>query len=76
MTQPIGYHFTMLTATMAVNGVLKPNIIRVESPEQALEAAKRAALNEDISECSFGCLTVFDDGSVSHDEYTMSELEF
>lgn len=76
MTQPIGYYFTAMTAKMAVNGVLKPHIIRAESPDQALEAAKYSALDEDISECSFGCLTVFDDGSVSHDEYTMSELEF
>lgn len=74
MPKPIGYHFTMLTVNMVMNGVLHPRIIRVESPEQALSAAKKIYKSE--VEATFGCMTAFDDGSLSHQIYTMSELDF
>ena len=76
---PIGYHLTVLTAKMVTDGKLKPNIIRVESEEQALEAAKKMFLEDDfldIYECHLGCLKVFANGSVDLQEFTASDLEF
>lgn len=73
MPKPIAYYFTMLTVQMTVNGVLHPQIIRVESPEKAREKALNSALED--SEGSFGCMTVFDDGSLSTQIFTTAELE-
>lgn len=74
----IGYHFTILTAKMMLDGQLRPNIIRVESEDQALDAAKKTVEDDhlDIYECHFGCLIVYPDGSVDHREFTTNDLEF
>lgn len=72
----IGYHFTMLSADMAVNGCLVPNIVKVKDENEALEMAKSEAANgNDPCECSYGCLTVYDDGSVSLYEFSMDEVD-
>jgi hypothetical protein len=78
MTKAIGHHYTSLTARMVTDGNLRPNMIRCSDRSQALDAAKRDAADgkTDAYESHFGCLTVFDDGSVELEEFTMSDMEF
>lgn len=76
MRKPIGYHFTGLTADMAVSGTLWPNVVRVVSEAAALEMARAEVEGgADPLEASLGCLTVYDDGSVSHAEFGLDELD-
>lgn len=73
----IGYHFTMLTADMAVNGNLVPTMTKVKSAEEALEMAKHEIESgNDPYEGSYGYLIVYDDGSVSHYEFSTDELDY
>jgi hypothetical protein len=73
--EPIGHHYTCLTARMAVDGTLHPNMVQVKDDDEALEKA-RADVKDgtDPMESCLGCLTVYSDGSVSHDEYSMDTL--
>jgi hypothetical protein len=71
---PIGYHYHFLSDKMIINGTIKPNMIRVISKDQALEQAKKDYLEN--QDATFGCLTVFSDGSISQEMFTQSDLEF
>lgn len=78
LDRPCGYHLTILTSRMAIDGKLMPNIIRVRDEDQALEKAKEMVANgeADAHDDHLGCMMVYPDGSVSHTEFTSSDLEF
>jgi hypothetical protein len=73
-SEAIGFHYHYLSDKMIINGTTKPNMIRVISKDQALEQAKKDFLED--RDATFGCLTVFSDGSVSQEMFTQSDLEF
>lgn len=71
---PIGFHYHYLSDAMIINGTTKPNMIRVNSKDQALEQAKKDYLEN--QDAAFGCLTVFSDGSISQEFFSKNDLEF
>ena len=70
----LGFHYHFLSDEMIVNGMIKPNMIRVISKDQALEQAKKDYLGN--PNAAYGCLTVFSDGSVSQEFFSKMQLEF
>ncbi len=74
---PISYYATTLTTQMILDGNCKPTLVRCESAERALEFAKeQVAMGYDKYETTFSCLTVFSDGSISQQFYSVNDLEF
>ena len=67
---PIGYHLTVITGILG----LSVNFTRCDSEEQVLEKAKEWTKNYDPMEVIVGCLTIYDDGNVSHSQFTLDEL--
>lgn len=71
MPKAIGYYYVVVT-----HPGLRPHFIKCISTDDALQLAREdIAAGYDPYECSCGCLTVFDDGSVSHVEFTVDELK-
>lgn len=67
----IGCHFTMLTAW-----TLWPCISPCKDAEEALELARNEIKDgNDPYEGSYGYLTVYDDGSLAHYEFSTDELK-
>lgn len=71
---PMAYHYHFLNEEMIVSGKTKRKAIRVNSKDQAIEQAKKDWL--EYPDGTYGCLTVFSDGSIVDDIFDQIDLNF